>query len=77
MEGARRIKAGMEGTGRPMARTERAQCLQSGPEEVGRLNAVTERNRLIQVGTEGRKFGCSKARTKGALRLLVGKDASD
>ena len=42
----------MEGAGRILAKTERAQWLQAGTEEVGRLPAVTERNRLYQVGTE-------------------------
>ena len=52
MKGARRLKARMEGTGRPLAKTEEAQWLQAETEEVGRLHAMTERNRLIQVGTE-------------------------
>ena len=42
----------MDGAGRLLAKTERAQRLQTGTEEVGQLHAVTERNRLIQVGTE-------------------------
>ena len=52
MGGARRLKAGMEGSGRLLAETEIAQWLQAVTDEVGRLHAVTERKRLIQVGTK-------------------------
>ena len=52
MEGAQRLKAGIEGAGRLLAKTERAQWLHAGTDKVGRLHGVPERNRLIQVGTK-------------------------